>query len=154
MTPTLEPAGNGDIELLATMMREYYACDGLHFDEEVARRAIATILADPSLGRAYLIVENSEPVGYTYLTYGFSLEFAGHFGLVDELYVREEFRGRGIGAAVVRQLEDHCRSLGLAAIRLEVEIENVGAQRLYRRLGFTAHERYLMTKWTGRSDER
>jgi len=147
MTATLEPARAGNTDLLATMMREYYACDGLHFDEDVARRAIATLLGDPALGRAYLIIAGGEPVGYTYLTSGYSLEFAGRFALVDELYIREAFRGQGMGAAVMRQLEEHCAVLGFTAIRLEVEIENVGAQRLYKRLGFNAHERHLMTKW-------
>jgi diamine N-acetyltransferase len=153
MTPILRPATNADIELLAVMMSEYYALDNLRFDGEIARRALSTLIDEPALGSAYVIVSD-EPgapeVGYTFLTYGFSLEFAGFFALVDELYVREAYRGRGMGASVMRQLEEQCTALGFAAIRLEVETENAGAQRLYHRLGFDAHDRYLMTKWLGK----
>jgi ribosomal protein S18 acetylase RimI-like enzyme len=150
MTPILKPATANDIDLLIAMMREYYALDKLDFDPNVARGALETLLNDATLGLAVLIVlpDETVTVGYTFLTFGFSLEFAGRFALVDEIYVVEEYRARGIGTDVLRQLEEQCMTLGFAALRLEVEYDNVAAQRLYRRLGFTAHERNLMTKWT------
>ncbi len=40
-----------------------------------------------------------------------------------------------------------CRELGVRALHLEVERENVEAQALYRRIGYKDHDRYLLTKW-------
>ena len=78
----------GDIDLLLELMAEYYACDGLQFDPARARRALQQLLDDRSLGRSWLIQHDGKGVGYLFLTFGFSLEFGGRFGLVDELYLR------------------------------------------------------------------
>ncbi|MBI3969413.1 MAG: GNAT family N-acetyltransferase [Chloroflexi bacterium] len=43
-------------------------------------------------------------------------------------------------------MEQACREIGARALRLEVELPNEGARRLYRRLGFVAHDRRTMTK--------
>lgn len=140
-----------DIDLLLELMAEYYAYDGLHFDPALARGALAQLLADERLGRAWLIRDDqagpASVAGYIFLTFGFSLEFGGRFGLVDELYVRPESRGRGLGAAALAFAGKTAARMGFHAIRLEVEHENKRAQELYRRIGFNAHPRDLMTKW-------
>jgi GNAT superfamily N-acetyltransferase len=81
------------------------------------------------------------------VTFGFSLEFRGRNAFVDELFVREEHRGRGLGAAALAVAEEFCRGLGIAALRLEVERENPRAQELYEREGFRVHPRHILTKW-------
>ena len=42
--------------------------------------------------------------------------------------------------------EEACRALGIRAVHLVVERYKEGAQALYRRVGFVAHEREVMTK--------
>ncbi len=145
------PATATDADLLLELMAEYYACDGLHFNPVLARGALVELLADERLGRAWLIRDDqagpASVVGYIFLTFGFSLEFGGRFGLVDELYVRPECRGRGLGAAALALAERTAAQMGFRAIRLEVEHENRRAQELYARIGFNAHPRDLMSKW-------
>jgi GNAT superfamily N-acetyltransferase len=141
------PAGRGDIGLLLELMAEYYACDGLRFNRALARHGLELLLEDQSLGCAWLMCDNGSTVGYLFLTFGFSLEFGGRFGLVDEVYIRPGSRGRGLGARAFGFVEEYALRLGIRAIRLEVEHENLGARNLYRRLGFNAHPRDLMTKW-------
>jgi ribosomal protein S18 acetylase RimI-like enzyme len=51
------------------------------------------------------------------------------------LYLRAEAQGRGIGAAVVRDLLSQARALG-RGVGLQVLKVNAGAQRFYGRLGF------------------
>jgi ribosomal protein S18 acetylase RimI-like enzyme len=51
------------------------------------------------------------------------------------LYLRAEAQGRGIGAAVVRDLLSQARALG-RGVELQVLKVNAGAQRFYGRLGF------------------
>jgi ribosomal protein S18 acetylase RimI-like enzyme len=51
--------------------------------------------------------------------------------------VRAEWRGRGIGGALLTALCDAARREGAPALSLSVELDNP-ARRLYERLGFEA----------------
>lgn len=147
MKTTFNLAGRADTELLAELMQEFYIFEHLAFDERVARTALGQLLSDASLGRVWLIRHGEETIGYVVLTLGFSLEFQGRHAVVDELYIRPGYRGRGAGKRTLQFVEEACRSLGIAALRLEVERTNANAQAVYRKIGFKEHDRYLMTKW-------
>jgi ribosomal protein S18 acetylase RimI-like enzyme len=143
----LDVATIEDEDVLAELMREFYAHEGLDYERARTRDAFRTLVADPALGRVWLFRVGGEVVGYTAVTVCFSLEFAGRYALVDELYVREGWRGRGIGARALELVAEACRELGVAAMRLEVDVENTRAMALYRRLGFELQARYMMSRW-------
>ncbi|HLL71027.1 MAG TPA: GNAT family N-acetyltransferase [Pyrinomonadaceae bacterium] len=128
-------------------MREFYAIEHLGFDEGVARAALAQILCDCRFGVIHVIHVEEEAAGYLVVTFGFSLEFGGRDALVDEIYLRENFRGRGIGKATLELAGAVCREEGIGALHLEVDRVNTRAQGLYRQAGFRDHDRYLLTKW-------
>jgi GNAT superfamily N-acetyltransferase len=134
-----ERAGPEHAELLVETMREFYAFEHLAWDEEAARQALDTLLGDASLGEVWVIRRGGVPAGYFVLTVGFSLEFRGRYLLLDELYVREEHRGSGIGRLAMGQAEEACRARGIGALRLEVERKNTGARAFYRTAGFRDH---------------
>ncbi|MGE0685003.1 MAG: N-acetyltransferase family protein [Candidatus Binatia bacterium] len=138
-----EPA---DTDTLLQLMREYYRFDHLHFDEQVVRSALEKFIGNKALGRLWIIVHAGETVGYLVLTLGFSFEFGGYDAFIDEVYIRESQRGRGIGKFALQVAEEECRGLGVRALHLEVERENTNAQALYRKVGFVEHDRYLLTK--------
>ena len=135
-----------DIELLLQLMREYYAFDHLPFDEQLARTALEKIFVDSSLGGVWMIQYERDTVGYLAITLGYSLEYGGRDAFIDEIYIRENYRGRGIGQRALAFAEDTCRSFGVRALHLEVEHANATAYNVYRKGGFIDHERYLMTK--------
>ncbi|MET0398567.1 MAG: GNAT family N-acetyltransferase [Longimicrobiaceae bacterium] len=142
-----ERAGPRDAELLVEMMKEFYAHEHLAWDEDAARAALGAMLGDASLGEAWLVRRGGAPAGYFVLAAGFSLEFGGRYLLLDELYVREEHRGSGIGREAVARAEDVCRARSMRALRLEADRQNPRVQALYRGLGFRDHDRDLLTKW-------
>ena len=146
MEANFRPAGAADADTLLPMIRALCEHDGTPFDETKVARALAQIIADESLGRVWLIECDAEPAGYVVLTFGFSLEFGGRDAFVDELYVRDGFRGRGLGRRAIELAERVCRGRGISALHLEVERANTTAQELYRRSGFRDHNRYLLTK--------
>lgn len=117
------------------------------FDEPRRRRSWATFVADGSLGKAWVICEGERPIGYVVLTFGFSFEYGGRDAFVDGLYVDEKYRGRGIGRRAMEFVEAQAREIGVRAVHLEATHGNEPALELYRRLGYFAHERFLMTKW-------
>jgi len=145
--PIFRPATPDDIETLIAMMREFYAHEELTFDEAIARRALRGIVGDETFGRVFLILAAGEVAGYAVLTFGYSLEFHGRDAFVDEIYLRDEYRGRGIGGRALEFLTEVCAENGISALHLEVERSNTQAQAVYHKFGFEDHDRYLMTKW-------
>lgn len=56
---------------------------------------------------------------------------------VQDLYVDERFRGLGIGERLLREVASWSKVRGGDYLRLEVDVVNIVAQRLYERLGIT-----------------
>jgi GNAT superfamily N-acetyltransferase len=146
MDPEFVLARSDDVDVIIPMMRAFYAIDAYPFDEAVARRAVDDLVRDSALGRIWLIRLGDAPIGYIVLTFGYSLEFHGRDAFLDELFIAEEQRGRGVGTAALRFLDATCPGLGVHTLHLEVERHNAAAQALYRRFGFHDSDRYLMNK--------
>jgi diamine N-acetyltransferase len=121
------------------------------FDEHRRRTIFSEFVQDDTYGRAWLVVAGGRPAGYVVLTVSFSFEYHGRDAFIDELYLETEFRGRGIGRRIMQFVEETARQLGVNAVHLEVSKDNDAAQELYRRSGYTDHDRYLMTKWLARA---
>ncbi len=146
MEPTFRVAGPHDLETLLPFVREFWVIERLAFVEPAVRRALSGILANHELGRVIVIEVDSLPVGYYVLTLGYSLEHLGRDAFVDELYLREAQRGKGIGSLALAHAAELCAQLGVGALHLEVDHVNPRARALYERTGFAAHERALMTR--------
>jgi ribosomal protein S18 acetylase RimI-like enzyme len=69
---------------------------------------------------------------------------------VDEIFVEEAARGRGVGRAALRALAREAERLGVRALHLEVESANQAAQALYRSEGFVGNERRILSRRLGR----
>ena len=147
MEPSFRIADGSDADTLLVMMRWLYEHERIAFDEGSARAALTQLLADESCGVAHLILLGGEVAGYLVLTFGFSLEFGGRDAFVDELFVKDEFRGHGAGKAALGFAAEVCRARGVRALHLEVKRANEAAQGIYRKAGFVDHDRYLLTKW-------
>ena len=147
MEATFRPAADSDFGALLPMIRELCEFDGTTFDEPAARGALAQLVGDESLGGVWLIEAGGQAAGYLVITLGFSLEFGGRDAFIDEIFLREEFRGRGFGRHALEFAEAVCRSRGVRVLLLEVERNNTAAQEVYRRFGFRHRDSfYLMTK--------
>jgi ribosomal protein S18 acetylase RimI-like enzyme len=139
-------ATEADANRLTDLIRQYYAYDQIPFVETEIRPGLAAFLQDQSLGRAWLITRQNQSIGYTILTFGVDLEFGGRIGLITDLYFEPEHRRKGYGRKALRHVEDFCRGLGLRALELLVERDNVEAQALYKSFGFRAYDRFPMSK--------
>ena len=146
MAVSFRPATTADEPALLELMREFYRHAAMAWDAPAARAALHDLLADAGKGRAMLIEVDGALAGYLAVCFGYSLEFLGRDAFVDELYLREAFRGRGLGARALEIAADLCRESGVRALHLEVERGNTRAQEIYRKAGFADREHYLMTR--------
>jgi GNAT superfamily N-acetyltransferase len=137
--------GPGDVPLLIGLAEAFHAEDG-HALDAGGRRALEALATGEPLARGWLLEWNGRAVGYAVLTLGYSIEDGGRDGLLDDLYLAPEARGRGLGRQVMIFLEGEARRLGIRALHLEVGRENVRANRLYEAAGFRDSGRVLMSK--------
>jgi ribosomal protein S18 acetylase RimI-like enzyme len=60
-----------------------------------------------------------------------------HFGFIWTVYLRSEYRGKGLSKQIMQWVIDRCREMdGLEMVVLTVAATQVNARALYRRLGF------------------
>ncbi|GHO97918.1 hypothetical protein KSF_079660 [Reticulibacter mediterranei] len=146
MQPQLRIATSSDLTLLVDFMRQFYAIDKYPFDATIARRVMQQIVEDGSLGRVWLIDYVGAAIGYVVLAFGFSLEYHGRDAFIDELFLLDAYRGQRLGTRILQCVLDACPALGIHALHLEVERSNMAGQRLYRKHGFTEHDRHFLTR--------
>jgi GNAT superfamily N-acetyltransferase len=108
-----------------------------HVDERRIRETLAVFERQPARGRAVVVEVRGRVAGYALLVPFWSNALGGEVCEVDELYVRPESRGEGLGSALFAAL-DAGRFGSFAATALGVTPDNVRARRLYERLGFRA----------------
>jgi len=142
----LRAAGPADVATIVAFMEPFNAEIDVPFDVAVGARLVREFLANPALGRLWLIERQGRAVGYVALAFGWSFEYRGRDGIVDELYVEPAARRRGLARAAVGALLAEAAAEGLCAVHLEVERDSDPAERLYRSLGFAGNDRQLLTR--------
>lgn len=90
---------------------------------------------------AKIVLIGSKPIGVIVL------EQRDDHDWLDEILIKTDYSGRGIGTSLIQDLIADAR-IRQRRLRLRVLIENGGAKRLYERLGFevleTREQHYLM----------
>ncbi len=143
----IRPATDNDVDQVMDLANDLYSEDGIvPFIRERAAAALLQLLADKSIGCAWVVETDGQVIGYLVLTWGFSLEFHGYDAFVDEVFIAQPHRGCGLGSQLLQVAEATCRRKGALALHLAVERSNLCAREIYRRRGFVEHDRYLMTK--------
>ena len=141
---TFKPLEIADIEIITLMMQDFYAIDNYPMDVEVTKTLFQEFISNEHLGKSWLIYSENEIVGYIILTYIFSFEYGGKIAFVDELFIKETARGKGIGKEAIQFIQREVPKLSLKLLYLEVEPHNENAQKLYLAHDFERHNRKLM----------
>lgn len=144
MSAALHLAKPDDLQRLASLVTAFHEEAGTPLEAAHIDAALAPLLEGSPHGAAYLVGPTNGPIGYVIVTFGWSVEFGGMDGWIDEIYFRPSIRGRGMGAEVISKLAAMLRSVGMKALHLEVDPENARALRLYKRCHFRARAGYQM----------
>lgn len=148
MSAALRLARPDDLDRLMGLVAAFHAEAGIEQDPDQRRAALAPLLEGIPHGCVYLIGPARAPLGYVILTFGWSVEFGGMDGFVDEIYIRPAIRGRGIATEVLLALPKALAGAGLTALHLEVDRTNEAAHKLYLRTGFKPRDRYMLMSKT------
>ncbi len=144
MSAALHLAKPDHLDRLLALVAAFHAEEGLQSTDEARRKGIAPLLEGIPHGAAYLIGPARAPMGYVIVSFGWSVEFGGMDGFLDEIYLRPAVRGRGIAGEILLSLAKALAAAGVHALHLEVARDNKSAKHLYNRLGFVARDHYML----------
>jgi putative acetyltransferase len=133
----LSPDASALLDASQAMMRALFNPEDNHFLSHDA-------LAQPDV-RFFIARDGAETLGCA------ALKLYDGYGEVKSFFVTDAARGRGIGAALMRQIEDQARAEGLSCLRLETAEKLDAAIRLYDRTGFARRGPFGAYEKTGTS---
>lgn len=142
----IKPVTRKDKEVFTSLMREFYNSHAvLHPLPDGMYDRVFQALLRSAVGRGYLIADNDQnTAGYAVVSSAFSVEAGGEILWIEDIYLRPEFRGKGLAKEFFAFAESSFPSA--CRLRLEVEKSNLSAVALYRRLGFTELDYMQMIK--------
>lgn len=112
--------------------------EGLRLDPARVSAGVAALLADPSKGIYYLAEAEGTIVGQLMITYEWSDWRNGMIWWLQSVYVRRDFRRKGVFRKLFTHLQDLARSQdGVCTLRLYMHAENHTARRSYEKLGMS-----------------
>jgi GNAT superfamily N-acetyltransferase len=126
-----------DVSVIAEYNRRMaWETERLRLDPEVLRPGVTAVLGDPAKGVYFLAEVNGTVVGQLMITYEWSDWRNGNLWWIQSVFVKEDFRGRGVFRALFKHLENLARAnKNVAGLRLYMHADNQAARQTYERLG-------------------
>ena len=128
-----------DIPALVGLLGDLFSIEqDFVVDPTKQRQGLWALLEDPL--RAVILVARAprteQAVGMVSLQILVSTAEGGHVGLVEDLVIHPEWRGQGIGAALLAELQHWAQLRGLTRLQLLADQENIPALGFYERQGW------------------
>jgi GNAT superfamily N-acetyltransferase len=137
----LRPLGRDDFTDALALARELYALDA-NGDVEPFRAAYDALVGDAD-ATPFLALAEGAPAGLIVHRFRRRLNHATFEGWVSDLFVRERFRGQGIGRMLLGAAIAEWRLRGGHQVELEVSYDRTVARRLYEAAGFVDQGKYF-----------
>ena len=136
MSSTIRKMNAQDKPAVTDMMRKFYASPAVlsNGSEEIFSNDIENCIHDNPYLEGYIMEDSKDIQGYAMIAKSFSTEFGKPCIWIEDLYIKDRYRGLGIGNMF---LEFIAKQYAGCIFRLEVEEENERALRLYEKCGFT-----------------
>ncbi|MGH1440730.1 MAG: GNAT family N-acetyltransferase [Cellvibrionaceae bacterium] len=132
----IEQAGLGDVERLSALFDQYRIFYGQKSHVELARSFIEARITTQTSQLFYAQNELGDALGFTQLYPSFSSVSAQHQWILNDLYVQEEFRFKGVARALLNKAKDFAMQDGAKGLALSTAKDNIAAQALYESLGY------------------
>ena len=124
-----------DKSIVMEMMHVFYASPAVlsNGSEEIFSNDIENCVNDSPYLEGYIFEDSKEVQGYAMVAKSFSTEFGKPCIWIEDLYIKDEYRGLGIGSKFFDFIQEKYVD---CIFRLEVEEENERAIKVYEKNGF------------------
>ncbi|WP_286924266.1 GNAT family N-acetyltransferase [Lysinibacillus sp. UBA6686] len=82
----------------------------------------------------FMAVENDKAVGFTQLYPTFSSIALQRAYILNDIYVKEDARGQGVGTALMQKVFQYCEQQSARYVTLQTAADNINARKLYENL--------------------
>jgi GNAT superfamily N-acetyltransferase len=134
---TIAPVGDEDLDDLLPLMRGY--CDFYEVDPSDAELLALSraLIGDPEREGLQLIARDGDgrALGFATIFWTWSTTAGSRIGVMNDLYVAPEGRGKRLADALIEACADRCRDRGASRLEWKTAPDNHRAQAVYDRVG-------------------
>lgn len=143
---TIRKATRNDIEAVAELFDQYRVWYGKSSDLPAAKAFLAERLQQ---NESVMLVadDHGTLAGFAQLYPLFSSMRMQRQWLLNDLFVKEEYRGRGISKALLTQAKELCRQTGACGFTLETAKSNDIGNKLYPAVGMELNTEFNVYDW-------
>jgi GNAT superfamily N-acetyltransferase len=146
----IRPARPADIPAIYQLIRDLASYEDALAEvtgtEEQLRRAL---LAEPPAVFAHVAEHDGQVAGFALWYLSFSTWQAGHGIYLEDLYVRPELRGSGLGRALLAELARLCVDRGYQRLEWAVLDWNTPSRGFYASLGAAEMSEWIVNRLSG-----
>jgi GNAT superfamily N-acetyltransferase len=134
---TIETVGQADLGDLLPLMRGYSDFYEVAPTDDALLDLSRALIADPEREGVQLIARDDDrtPMGFATVYWMWSTNRAARIGVMNDLFVAEHARRRGVGEALIARCHDLARERGAVSLQWQTAPDNHPAQSLYERVG-------------------
>lgn len=145
MNTTIRAMTPADKDSVMEMMRVFYNSPAVlsNGSDEIFARDIEGCISDNPYVEGYMFEQDGAVQGYGMAAKSFSTEYGRQCIWLEDIYIKAEYRGLGIGSQFIDYIT---KKYPDALLRLEVEEENARAVHVYKKSGFEFFEYKEMKK--------
>ncbi|WP_068984715.1 MULTISPECIES: GNAT family N-acetyltransferase [Lysinibacillus] len=122
-----------ELEELTVLFDEYRQFYGIESDVSSAKAFLQLRMALKE-SIIFVVVENGNIIGFAQLYPTFSSIALQRAYILNDIYVKEEARGQGVGKALMEKVFQYCEQQYARYVTLQTATDNVHARKLYENL--------------------
>lgn len=150
MNIEIDFANAGDLPQLADLLAELFTQESDFCpDRDRQLRGLHLILENPALGRLFVLRDQEKVLGMANALITVSTAEGARVLLLEDVIVRAEHRGRGLGKRLVGHVLSWAKVQGLTRVTLLADHDNTAAHHFYRKLGFDDSGMRVMRRLIG-----
>jgi GNAT superfamily N-acetyltransferase len=121
---------------LLPLMRAYCDFYNVAPDDAALLAMSRALMADPTReGVQFLATMDGVDAGFATVFWSWETSIAGRVGVMNDVFVVPQARGRGVATALIGACRRRCRDQGTVRMIWQTAPDNVRAQSLYERIG-------------------
>jgi GNAT superfamily N-acetyltransferase len=130
-------AGESDLPALANLLEELFTLEAeFQPDRQKQLAGLKLVLDNPDLGRVFVMRVDGKVAGMANALITVSTAEGARVLLLEDVIVRAEYRGHGLGRKLIQHVLDWAKAEGMMRVTLLADKDNISALGFYERLGF------------------
>ena len=135
MEITIRKMQRGDEKFVIDLMREFFNSPATitNASEKIFAANVKNCLDDSICAEGFVFVDGEKIIGYAVTAKSYATEFGGECIWLEDIFIKEKYRGRGVGSKFIRHVK---KIYPEKILRLEAEADDKKLLNFYKRFGF------------------